>query len=104
MFSQFTCRCQRKHQRINFMRCQRLESDLKEISVASKIAILKALEKPHCVCDVEKLTDFSQTLISHHLSSLAEKGFVDFSQEGKFKRYFLKEKGKKFLEIIKSLI
>ncbi|GAB4218713.1 MAG: hypothetical protein Fur009_1030 [Candidatus Microgenomates bacterium] len=101
---QFTCSCRRKHQKIDFDHCRRLESDLKEVSVASKIAILKALEKPHCVCDVEKLTGFSQTLISHHLSSLAEKGFVDFSQEGKFKKYFLTEKGKKFLEIIKSLI
>ncbi len=101
---QFTCSCQRKHQKINFKHCQQLENDLKELSVASKIAILKVLENPHCVCDLEKLTGFSQTLISHHLSSLSEKGFVNFSQEGKFKRYFLTEKGKKFLAIIKSLL
>lgn len=104
MSQKFTCRCQRKHQRIDFKHCQNLENDLKEVSVASKIAILKALEEPHCVCDLEKLTGFSQTLISHHLSSLTEKDFISFYQEGKFKRYFLTEKGKKFLEIIKSLI
>jgi DNA-binding transcriptional ArsR family regulator len=104
MLSQFTCRCQRKHKAINFKHCQRLESDLREISVASKIAILKALERPHCVCDLVALTGFSQTLISHHLADLTEKKFVYSNQEGKFKRYFLTEKGKKFLEIIKSLI
>ncbi|GIW64378.1 MAG: hypothetical protein KatS3mg092_0311 [Patescibacteria group bacterium] len=104
MPSQLTCRCQRKHQRIDFKHCQNLENDLKEVSVASKIAILKALEEPHCVCDLISLTGFSQTLISHHLADLAEKNFVYSNQEGKFKRYFLTDKGKKFLEFIKSLI
>jgi len=68
------------------------------------MAILQSLETPHCVCDLVSLTSLSQTLISHHLSELEEKGFVEGKMEGRFKRFYLKEKGKKFLEIIKSLL
>jgi predicted transcriptional regulator len=68
------------------------------------MAIIQTLETPHCVCDLVSLTGFSQTLISHHLSELEEKGFVEGKTEGRFKRFFLTEKGKKFLKFIKSLL
>jgi len=104
MFKQKRCRCRVKHQKINYEVFGKIEEDLKTVSVASKMAILQSLEAPHCVCDLVSLTSFSQTLISHHLSELEEKGFVQGKIEGRFKRFFLTEKGKKFLKIIKSLL
>jgi len=93
-----------RHQEVNHKVFKKVEKDLKTISVSSKMAILQSLETPHCVCDLVSLTSFSQTLISHHLSELEEKGFVGGKMEGRFKRFFLTEKGKKFLKIIKSLL
>jgi DNA-binding transcriptional ArsR family regulator len=104
MFSRKNCQCRVRHQKVNFRVFEELEEDLKAVSVASKMAILQSLEAPHCVCDLVSLTSLSQTLISHHLSELEEKGFVEGKVEGRFKRFFLTEKGKKFLKIIKSLL
>jgi DNA-binding transcriptional ArsR family regulator len=104
MFGRKNCRCRVKHQKVNFRVFEELEEDLRTVSVASKMAILQSLEVPHCVCDLVSLTSLSQTLISHHLSELEEKGFVEGKMEGRFRRFFLTEKGKRFLEIIKSLL
>ena len=104
MFGQKRCRCRVRHQKINHKVFEEIEEDLKTVSVASKMAILLSLQNPHCVCDLVSLTSLSQTLISHHLSELEEKGFVQGKVEGRFKRFFLTEKGKKFLKIIKSLL
>jgi len=104
MFGHKNCRCRVKHQKINHQVFAEVEKDLKTVSVASKMAILSALENPHCVCDLVSLTGSSQTLISHHLSELEEKGFVEEKMEGRFRRFFLTEKGKRFLKIIKSLL
>ena len=104
MFGRKNCRCRVKHQKVNFKIFEEVEEDLKAVSVASKMAILQSLETPHCVCDLVSLTSLSQTLVSHHLSELEEKGFVEGKMEGRFKRFYLTEKGKKFLEIIKSLL
>jgi len=97
-------RCKIKHQKFKHQIFKEVETDLKTVSVASKMAILQSLEDPYCVCDLVSLTGFSQTLISHHLSDLEEKGFVEGKMEGRFRRFFLTEKGKKFLKIIKSLL
>jgi len=104
MFGGKNCRCRVKHQKVNLEVFEEIEEDLKAVSVASKMAILQSVETPHCVCDLISLTGFSQTLISHHLSELEEKGFVEGKIEGRFRRFFLTEKGKKFLKIIKSLL
>mgnify|MGYP001063592634 CR=1 FL=1 len=104
MFGFKSCRCRIRHQKINHRVFKEVEEDLKTVSVASKMAILQSLETPHCVCDLVSLTSLSQTLISHHLSELEEKGFVEGREEGRFKRFFLTEKGKRFLKIIKSLL
>lgn len=98
------CRCRIKHQKINHQIFGKIENDLKTVSVASKMAILSALQNPHCVCDLVSLTSLSQTLISHHLAELEEKDFVQGKIEGRFKRFFLTEKGKRLLKIIKSLL
>jgi len=103
MFGQKKCSCRIRHQKINHKVFEEIEEDLKTVSVASKMAILSSLENPHCVCDLVSLTSLSQTLISHHLSELEERGFVQGKMEGRFRRFFLTEKGKKFLKIIKSL-
>lgn len=96
------CQCQIRHQKVDFSYCRKIEKNLKTISIYSKIALIFALENPHCVCELMNLTNLSQTLISHYLSDFEEKKLVFSKPEGRFKRYFLTEKGKKILAIIKS--
>ena len=78
---------------------------LKLVSVPARLSILFLLEeKPHCVCDIEAHTNFSQSLISHHLSDLAKAGFIESKKEGKFVEYQLTESGQTLLENLEGLI
>jgi DNA-binding transcriptional ArsR family regulator len=80
---------------------ENLSKDLSIMSVKTRLDILFHLkDKPHCVCDLENHTDLSQSLISHHLSDLANAGFIESKREGKFMDYFLTDKGKKFLKAV----
>ncbi|GIW63370.1 MAG: hypothetical protein KatS3mg091_172 [Patescibacteria group bacterium] len=102
MLTQKLCYCQIEHKKISLKFCEKLEKELKTISSASKTALILALENPHCVCELMQLTELSQTLISHHLSEFQKQGIVYFKQEGRFKRYFLTEKGNNLLAILKE--
>ncbi|MCL5114371.1 MAG: metalloregulator ArsR/SmtB family transcription factor [Patescibacteria group bacterium] len=78
---------------------------LKAISVPSKLAILFTLRKaPHCVCDLEKHTGLSQTLISHHLTSFSNQKLVAAERRGTFIEYRLTDKGRKLVESAKQLL
>lgn len=78
-----------------------LTSLLKLISVESRLKILCILQKGnHCVCDIEKHINESQSLISHHLKDLKEAGLIKDEKKGQFVNYELTENGK---HIINSL-
>ena len=77
---------------------------LKIASVPSKTKILMILmEAPHCVCDLMAHTKLSQTLISHHLSDLAEAELVQSEKSGAFVDYSLTEKGRRLARTIEAL-
>ncbi len=78
--------------------------ELKVASVPSKLEILLILdESPHCVCDLTTHTKFPQTLVSHHLSSMAKAGLVRNAKTGAFVDYSLTEKGRKLVRTVKKL-
>lgn len=77
---------------------------LKLVSVPARLSILFLLEeKPHCVCDIEAHTNFSQSLISHHLSDLISAGVIRNYKTGKFVEYTLTENGKSLVKTLKGL-
>ena len=81
-----------------------MATQLKIVSVPSKAKILMILMKaPHCVCDLMTHTKLSQTLISHHLSDLAEAGLVRSDKNGAFVDYFLTAKGRKLMDAIQKI-
>ena len=77
---------------------------LKIVSVPSKMAMLFILSKaPHCVCDLMTHTKLSQTLISHHLSDLADADLVMGEKNGAFVDYSLTDKGRRLVDVIQKL-
>jgi len=82
-----------------------ISQNLEILAVKSRLDLLFLLSaKPHCVCDIEKHTNFSQTLVSHHLSDLAKAGLVQKKRKGKFVEYSLSQKGKKALEALTLMV
>ncbi len=78
-----------------------LTSLLKLISVESRLKILCILKQgSHCVCEIEKHINESQSLISHHLKDLKNAGLIQDEKKGQFVHYELTESGK---HIINSL-
>jgi ArsR family transcriptional regulator len=82
-----------------------IQGNLEILAVKSRLDLLFLLSfKPHCVCDLEKHTNFSQTLVSHHLSDLLRAGLVQKKRKGKFMEYSLPQKGKKTLKALTLMI
>jgi len=82
-----------------------ISQNLEILAVKSRLDLLFLLStKPHCVCDLEKHTSFSQTLVSHHLSDLSKAGLVQKKRKGKFVEYSLSQKGKKTLEALTLML
>jgi len=84
-----------------FNKVSSLTSLLKLISVESRLKILCILQQgSHCVCEIEKHINESQSLISHHLKDLKEAGLIQDEKKGQFVHYKLTKNG---MYIISSL-
>jgi len=78
-----------------------LSSLLKLVGEESRLKILCILKQgQHCVCEIEKDLNQSQSLISHHLSDLKEAGLVIDEKKGLWSHYSLTEKGRKIIGLI----
>ncbi|HWQ96005.1 MAG TPA: metalloregulator ArsR/SmtB family transcription factor [Candidatus Methylomirabilis sp.] len=55
-----------------------------------KIAFL-LLKSDHCVCELVKLTNMKQNLVSHHLAIMRKSGVVDSYIKSKWKFYKINE-------------
>ena len=72
----------------------RIESLAKKLLVAGDSTRLKILciifdETKICVSDIARKIDMSVAIVSHHLHSLAEAGFLESNREGKQVCYVL---------------
>lgn len=82
-----------------------LSSLLKLIGEESRLKILCILgQGRHCVCEIEKHVDQSQSLISHHLKDLKNAGLISDEKKGLRVHYSLTDKGKTLTEQIFKLI
>ena len=57
----------------------------------------------HCVCELEKHVDQSQSLLSHHLKDLKDAGLVLDEKIGLKAHYSLTDKGKKIVTTLFTL-
>lgn len=67
-----------------------------------KIAFL-LLKSDYCVCELVKLTEKKQNLVSHHLTILRKSGVVDSYMKSKWKYYKINESAFSVLKGINKL-
>ena len=106
MFISKRCHCSSKDCRCSLAgkETKKLSQDLALLSAQSRLEILFLLyQKNHCVCDLEKHTDLSQSLVSHHLADLAKADLVKKERQGKFFDYRLTPKGVLFLKALLTI-
>lgn len=74
---------------------------LKLVGETSRLKLLCMLrQKEHCVCELVEHLDLSQSLISHHLQDLKEKGIVSDEKRGSYVYYALTEEGRRITDLI----
>lgn len=82
----------------------KIASVLKIVSEESRLKILCILRRgQHCVCELMKHVDLSQSLISHHLKDLKDAGIVTDNKQGLRVYYSLTNKGKDITDVIFSI-
>lgn len=93
-----------KQNKNEFQQISSLSPLLKLIGEESRLKILCILKQgQHCVCEVEKHLDLSQSLISHHLKDLKEAGLISDEKKGLWVYYSLTKKGKKIANLLFNL-
>jgi DNA-binding transcriptional ArsR family regulator len=60
-------------------------------------------DSPHCVCDIEAHTGYSQSLVSHHLADLMKACLVGSKKDGKYVEYFLTDNGRELLKAVEHV-
>ncbi len=91
----------------SFLKGRDIEKDIEVFKLLSnpirlRIALLLAEGEELCTCDLEKILECEQTLISHHMRPFKELDLVTDRRDGKWKHYSLKNKRvKKILEVMR---
>jgi ArsR family transcriptional regulator, arsenate/arsenite/antimonite-responsive transcriptional repressor len=81
-----------------------LSSLLKLVGEESRLKILCILRQgQHCVCEIEKHVQLSQSLISHHLKDLKAAGLIIDEKKGLSVYYSLTEAGKRIVNSLFNL-
>lgn len=87
-----------------FKRIVSLSSLLKIISEESRLKLLCILKKDkHCVCEIMKHLDMTQSLISHHLADLKTVGLVKDEKRGQRVYYQLTKLGSKVMALLEEI-
>jgi ArsR family transcriptional regulator, arsenate/arsenite/antimonite-responsive transcriptional repressor len=93
-----------KEGKVKFKQVNRLSSLLRIVGEENRLKILCILrQRQHCVCDIEKDVDQSQSLTSHHLKDLKEAGLVADEKKGLWSHYSITKKGQKIVDLLFSL-
>jgi ArsR family transcriptional regulator len=81
-----------------------LSSLIRIVSVESRLKLLAVLKNgEHCVCEIEKHLDMSQSLISHHLRDLKDAGLVEGEDRGQKVFYKLTKLGEKLMVLLSEM-
>jgi ArsR family transcriptional regulator, arsenate/arsenite/antimonite-responsive transcriptional repressor len=74
---------------------------LKLVSEESRLKLLCILRGgKHCVCELEKHVNLSQSLISHHLKNLKEIGVIQDEKRGLYVYYSLTDEGERITNLL----
>lgn len=77
---------------------------LQLLSDKNRLQILCILQsKEHCVCEIKSHIDASQSLISHHLTSLKNADLVSYVKVGRKVMYSLTKKGETVMKALSVL-
>lgn len=75
--------------------------EIQKLLVLNRIKILLLLyQKDTCVCQMVKQLDLKHNLISHHLKTLQDMGYISSTKNGKHVIYHLEESKR---DIVKNL-
>lgn len=78
-----------------------ISSLLKLVSEESRLKLLCIIRQgEHCVCEIMKHVDMSQSLISHHLRNLKKAGVVTDNKRGLKVYYSLTRKGRRITDLL----
>jgi len=78
-----------------------LSAILKIVSEESRLKLLCILRGgEHCVCELMKHVDLSQSLISHHLKDLKDAGVIVDDKRGLRVYYSLTDEGKRITNLL----
>jgi DNA-binding transcriptional ArsR family regulator len=71
-----------------------------EIFTSTRVQILSKLrERPFTVSEIAKLTGYSKTTVSYHLSKLSEAGLVERVERGKWVYYRITHRGERRIKV-----
>lgn len=85
-------------------RMDSLSALLRVVSEESRLKLLCILKNgSHCVCELTKHVNLSQSLISHHLKDLKQAGIVIDKKKGLYVYYSLTKKGEKIINSLFTL-
>ncbi len=80
-------------------------SQLQKLLVPNKIEILKLLqEKETCVCQLVKCTGLKHNLMSHHLKTLVDFGYIESNRTGKHIAYRINESKRQDIESLLDIV
>jgi len=97
----YNCCTPDKHE---FKEVTSLSSLLKLVGEENRLKILCILKQgQHCVCEIEKHVEQSQSLISHHLKDLKTAGLIEDEKKGLWVYYSLTEQGKNITRSVFNL-
>ena len=97
----YNCCTPDKHE---FKEATSLSSLLKLVGEENRLKILCILKQgQHCVCEIEKHVEQSQSLISHHLKDLKIAGLIEDEKKGLWVYYSLTEQGKNITRSVFNL-
>jgi len=78
-----------------------LVSILKIVTEPNRLKLLCILQKgEHCVCEIMKQINLSQSLISHHLKDLKNIGIIQDEKRGLYVYYSLTDEGKRITNLL----
>lgn len=79
--------------------------ELKRLLQSNRIEILRLLySKDTCVCKMVKTLNIKHSLISHHLKTLQDMGYVSSKRNGTHIMYHLKENNKKTVKLLTNIL
>jgi len=71
-----------------------------ELFTSTRVQILsKLIERPYTASEIAKLTGYSKTTVSYHLSKLNEAGLVERLERGKWVYYRITPKGERRVKV-----